>query len=167
VTVVPRLVDPEERLRHARDLAWAALDRRDHTVAEVRRVLERRRVDPETIATVLSELIEGGWLDDAAYAARFADDRRRLEGWGAERIARRLRALGVAPEHVDAAIEERSADEELEAALDLLRRRFPQPPSTPREAQRALGVLVRRGYELELAHDALRRHAGAGEFDEA
>jgi regulatory protein len=34
-------------------------------------------------------------------------------------------------------------------------------PTTPRERDRALGMLVRKGYELELAHDALRRHAGA------
>ena len=40
------------------------------------------------------------------------------------------------------------------------RRRFPSRRQTPRERDRALGVLVRKGYELELAHDALRRHAG-------
>ena len=53
---------------------------------------------------------------------------------------------------------------ELEAALALLQRRFPDPPATPRELERALGMLVRKGYELELAHDALRRYAGADEL---
>ena len=32
--------------------------------------------------------------------------------------------------------------------------------ATPRELDRALGFLVRKGYSLELSHDALRRHAG-------
>jgi hypothetical protein len=32
-------------------------------------------------------------------------------------------------------------------------------------AERALGVLVRKGYGLELAYDALRRHADIREFD--
>ena len=50
---------------------------------------------------------------------------------------------------------------ELDAAVALLRRRVPEPPTTPRERDRALGILVRKGYDLELAHDALRRHAGA------
>jgi regulatory protein len=54
----------------------------------------------------------------------------------------------------------------MDAAVDLLRRRFPDPPRTPRDVHRAIGVLVRKGYDLDLAHDALRRHAGAGEFDE-
>ena len=53
----------------------------------------------------------------------------------------------------------------MEAALALLRRRFPDPPATPRDCERALGVLVRKGYELELAHDAIRRHAGASAFE--
>jgi len=34
------------------------------------------------------------------------------------------------------------------------------PPQTRRDLDRALGMLVRKGYGLELAHDALRRHHG-------
>jgi SOS response regulatory protein OraA/RecX len=47
------------------------------------------------------------------------------------------------------------------AALELLRRRCPNPPANRAERDRALGILVRRGYPPELAFDALRRHAGA------
>lgn len=164
VTPAERLVDPELRLQHARDLAWAALNRREHTVAELERVLERKRVEPEMTAAVLAELCEGGWLDDAGYARRFAEDRRNLDGWGSERIAHRLRSLGVAAEDVESAVGTRTGHEEMEAALELLRRRFPQPPESSRDVQRALGVLVRKGYELELAHDALRRHAKLDDF---
>ena len=159
VTPAERLADPELRLQRARDIAWAALNRREHTVAELERVLARKRVEPEMTAAILAELQEGGWLDDAGYARRFAEDRRNLDGWGSERIARRLRSLGIDREHVDAAVGGREGADEMEAALELLRRRFPQPPSTPRDVQRALGVLIRKGYELELAHDSLRRHA--------
>ncbi len=165
MTAAERLADPEVRLQHARDLAWAALNRREHTQAELVRVLERKRCAPHEIATVLDELVAGGFVDDAGYALRFAEDRRALDGWGAERIERRLRALGVDPELVAAAIGAWSEAEERTAALALLRRRFPVPPSEPRERNRALGVLVRRGYELELAHDVLRRHCGLSEFD--
>ena len=160
-----RATDPEERVQHARDLAWRALNRRDRTVAELARSLAAKRVDPEAIETVIGELCEQGYLDDARYARQFADDRRRLDGWGAERIERRLRGLGVDGDLIAAAIGEQDAEAEMEAALELLRRRFPDPPSTPRDLERALGVLVRKGYELELAHDALRRHAGAPAFD--
>lgn len=157
--------DPEMRLQRGRELAWQALNRREHTVAELAAALGRRRLEPEVVDAVVGELLEGGWLDDAGYAQRFAEDRRALDGWGAERIERRLRALGVDAEHIEAALAGRDHAGELEAAVDLLRRRFPQPPRTPRDAQRALGMLVRKGYELELAHDALRRHAGAAALD--
>jgi regulatory protein len=110
-------------------------------------------------------LIEQGYLDDASFAQRFAEDRRRLDGWGTERIERRLRSLGIDRDALGAALGAQGHAEELAAAVALLRRRFPVPPATPRDCERALGMLVRKGYELELAHDALRRHADARELD--
>jgi regulatory protein len=160
-----RSPDPEVRLQHAREVAWASLNRRDHTAAEIARTLARKRVEPAVIDSVVGELCEQGYLDDARYAQRFAEDRRRLDGWGAERIERRLCELGVEPELVAAAVGAQDHEGELEAAVALLRRRFPEPPATARECERALGVLVRKGYELELAHDAIRRHAGAATLE--
>jgi regulatory protein len=157
-----RLADPAARIERARALAWRALNRRDRTELELRGILADKRVAPEEAGVVLAELVDGGFVDDADYARRFAEDRRRLDAWGAERIERRLRSLGVAPEHIAAALGQPEHDE-LDAALELLRRRVPVVPATPRERDRALGMLVRKGYELELAHDALRRYAGADE----
>jgi regulatory protein len=155
----------QERLQHALDAAYRFLGRRDRTVAEVRERLETDDIEPEVVDAAIEELTHMGYLDDARYAQRFAEDRRSIDAWGAERIERRLRALGVAQEEIAAAIGDEDGSRELDAALALLRRRFPEPPSTPRDAQRALGVLVRKGYDLELAHDALRRHAGVDELD--
>ena len=119
-----------------------------------------KRVEPSVADQVVTELIELGYLDDARYAERFAEDRRRLDGWGSERIARRLRELGVDREHIEAAIAAQDPEEEKAAALELLRRRCPEPPASRAERDRALGILVRRGYAPEVAFDALRRHAG-------
>jgi regulatory protein len=152
------IADPVER---ARALAWRSLNRRDRTVDEVGGMLLGKRVEPAVADQVVTELIELGYLDDARYAQRFAEDRRRLDGWGSERIARRLRELGVDREHLDAALAAQDPEEEMAAALELLRRRCPAPPATRAERDRALGILVRRGYPPELAFDALRRHAGA------
>ena len=159
-----RIDDPEARVQHARDLAWRALNRRERTVAEMARILAAKRVEPSAIEAVVSELCEQGYLDDESYARRFAEDRRRLDTWGAERIERKLVSLGVDRALIAAAIGEQGREDEMGAALELLARRFPQAPETPRDRDRALGMLVRKGYELELAYDALRRHAGvAGE----
>src|SRR5205807_235879 len=48
-------------------------------------------------------------------------------------------------------------DTDLDRALGVLRARFSAPPRERRERERALGVLLRKGYEYELALDALSR----------
>jgi regulatory protein len=146
----------EERLQHALDAAYRYLGHRDRTVAEVRQRLEAEQVDGAIAEEAVGELERQGYLDDARYAKRFAEDRRTLDGWGAERIERRLLAVGIDPDLIAAALDERDADAELEAAVAVLRRRFPRAPSDDRERDRALGILVRKGYELELAYDAIR-----------
>jgi regulatory protein len=143
-------------------VAWRALGQRERTEAELRRTLAAKGADPEDVDAVLAELKAGGYIDDAAYARRFAEDRRELDGWGSERIERRLRSLGVDREEVAGVLADRTVQDELGSAVALLERRFPVPPRDPRECERALGVLVRRGYELELAHDAVRRYAAGG-----
>lgn len=156
-----RLVDPELRRQHALDLAYRYLGRRDRTVLEVRQHLELKRIEPATIDETVAELVRAGYLDDARYALHFAEDRRSLDFWGAERIERKLSAVGVAAEHVRAALAQHDAADELDAALAALRRRYPTAPATLRERERALGFLVRKGYAMELAYEAIRAVGGA------
>jgi regulatory protein len=148
-----RTLDSQQR---ALDLAFRYLDHRDRTIAEVRRCLEGKRVDPATIDATVAELSEGGYLDDARYARRFAEDRRALDHWGAERIERRLLALGVDRDLVASALAEQDGRAELEAAVAFLHRRLTTPPHDDRGRNRALEMLARKGYELELAHAAVR-----------
>jgi regulatory protein len=151
-------LDPELRLEHALDLAYRHLGRRDRTVVEVRRHLTARGVDEATASRAVGELERQGYLDDTRYARRFTEDRRALDDWGAERIERSLLSVGVEPELIAGALATRGQAGEVEAAVELLRRRLPAPPRDDRERNRALGLLARRGYELELAHDAIRRY---------
>ena len=159
LAIGPEPSEGAERLRQqAFEAAWRFLAHRERTEAELVGRLERNDVEPALIEEVLGELREGGYVDDAGFAKRFAEDRRNLDGWGQERIERRLRELGVDREHIQAALAGDEEHSELDAATALLARRFPTPPETPKDRERALGFLVRKGYELELAHDALRRH---------
>ena len=156
----------EERLAQALGWASAHLNRRERTVAELRAHLERKGV-PEPIAeAALQELSEMHLVDDARYAAMYVADKRNLEQWGSDRIRRGLRERGIDRELAERALASSLPDSaqepeatELERALELLRRRFPAPPRDRRERDRALGVLLRKGYESELALDALSAHA--------
>jgi regulatory protein len=153
-----RALDPAARLQHALDLSFRFLGRRDRTVLEMRRYLEGKRVEPATIEEALASLREQGYLDDARFAQRFAADKRELEHWGAERIERRLLSLGIEPHVLEASLGSADRDADIGAALAILRRRFPGLADEPRDRRRAFGVLVRKGYDVELAGDAIRAH---------
>ena len=76
-------------------------------------------------------------------------------------MARDLRRRGVAPELVEGAVARQDRARETEAARELLEHRFPEPPADDRQRDRAWKLLVRRGYEPELAYEAVRRHGSA------
>lgn len=156
MTTAEQAADPQARLQRALDLAYRQLGRRDRTVVELSRHLASKSVEPDTIRDAVADLTRQGYLDDARYARRYAEDRRSLDDWGPERIERKLLAAGVDSEHIEAALAARDGADELEAAVALLRRRCHEVPSTDRERERALGLLVRKGYDLELAYDAVR-----------
>jgi regulatory protein len=154
-------VEDEQRLQRALELAHAYLNRRERTVAEVRRQLERRGVSPPSIEAAIAVLTEQGYMNDARFAELFVADKRELEQWGGERIRRGLLARGIERDMADRALAAGAElrKTELERALAVLRRRFPAGPADHRERQRALGVLLRKGYDTELALDALAAHA--------
>ncbi|MCW2982763.1 MAG: hypothetical protein JWR63_333 [Conexibacter sp.] len=162
MTTAERALDPEARLQHALDLSYRYLGFRDRTVLEVRRHLESKRVEPDTIEQTVAELLEQGYLDDARFAQRFVEDRRTLDHWGNERVERKLLASGIDPDLITAALHGPTPDgashSEFDAALATLSRRFRTPPESDRDRDRALGFLVRKGYELETAYDAIRAY---------
>jgi regulatory protein len=159
---VTQPVDPERERERAIQLGYRAVGYRDRTVAELRTFLERKRVEPDAIAGAVEELTAAGLLDDARFARRFAEDKRELERWGSERIARDLHRRGIAPDLIERVIADRTREAELGTALVLLEQRVPRPRDD-RERDRAWRLLIRRGYDSDIAYEAVRRHeSGAG-----
>ncbi|HET9124173.1 MAG TPA: regulatory protein RecX [Solirubrobacteraceae bacterium] len=161
-----------EEQQRAQALAWALahINRRERTAAEVRSHLARKGASEATAEGVLGELLDQRLVDDERFAEMFVADKRTLERWGSARIRRGLSERGVARELADRALAAADGtatdggeqpESELDRALELLRRRFPDPPRERRDRDRALGMLLRKGYESELALDALAAHARA------
>jgi regulatory protein len=159
--VAPRrsLADLGDRLEHALEFAYRYLNRRERTVDEMRRHLAREGVEAATVDDAVRELLEAGYLDDARFARILAEDKRELEHWGQDRIARTLLARGIDRELIEQTLAADAPGGELSRALALLHRRFPSPPTDRRARDRALGVLLRKGFDSELALDALRAYA--------
>jgi regulatory protein len=149
------LSDPRQK---AFERALKSIGVRERTRSEVRAFLVRRGYEPAVVDDVVRSLGEEGLVDDAGYARRFAEDRRLLDRWGNERIARDLERRGVEPELIEEALAGHGREDELAVAVELLGRRFPLPFDGDRERDKAWRMLVRRGYEAELAYSAVRRH---------
>lgn len=152
----------EDHLAQALALAYRYLNRRERTVTEMRDHLAAHDVEPGVAGDAISTLCEQGYLDDARFARLLASDKRRLEQWGDGRIRRVLTERGIERSLVESSLHdpsEESEESELERAVAVLRRRFPAVPRDRRGRDRALGVMLRKGFDGELAVDALAAYA--------
>jgi regulatory protein len=138
------------------ELALRALSYKERTESELRAWLAEREVAEAEIEEVIALLMEAGAIDDASFARRYAEDKRTLAGWGPDRIAASLEGRGVARAHIERALDGEDAEMQLDRAVTLLGDRG-IACSDERERDRALGLLVRRGYPLELAYEAVRK----------
>jgi regulatory protein len=139
----------------AYELALRALSYKERTESELRAWLAEREVGEDEIEEVIALLAEAGAIDDAGFARRYAEDKRALAGWGPDRIARSLEQRGIVHGDIEAALAGEDEAGQLERAIALLRGRG-IACDAERERERALGLLVRRGYPLELAYEAVR-----------
>ena len=149
------MAEPDSReLEVALTAALGSLSRRERTVDEVRSWLLERGFTPELVGEAIAQLVELGELDDERFAFAFAADKRDLAGWGSERIAQGLLDRGLPRDLVErACAEEREA--QVHRALEQLAQRA-VALDEERERARALAFLTRRGFEYELAYDAIR-----------
>jgi regulatory protein len=137
------------------DRALEALSYRERTTGELTEWLEARGFARAEIEGAISRLVEIGAVDDAQFALRFAEDKRELRGWGPDRIREGLAGRGLERGLIEAALAEDGRETQLDRAIELLDRRG-DPPVDERSRARALAFLARRGYEAELAYDAVR-----------
>lgn len=141
--------------RDAFERAIGALAQRERTTAELEAWLAERGHRPEEIADTLTRLLEIGELDDERFARRYAEDKRELSGWGPARIREALRGRGLSSRQIERALATADETVDLERAIGLLERRR-DPLKDERSRARALAYLARRGYDSELAYEAVR-----------
>jgi regulatory protein len=135
--------------------AVGALGQRERTTAELVAWLAERGYAPAEVEAAIERLIAIGELDDVRFARRYAEDKRELRGWGADRIREALASKGLDRGTIDAAVGGSSTGDELARAIALLERRG-EPAVDEASRSRALGFLARRGYQSELAYEAVR-----------
>ena len=130
-------------------LAGRELARRPLSAARLRERLAR--VAPgEVCDAVVADLERLGYVDDEALARTLAEQRL-TDGWGRLRVEADLERLGVGGEPREAALA-RASEGEVAAARALLARSLVGGPAA---ARRAWGLLARRGFSEDAAHEAI------------
>lgn len=145
--------------RPALDRAVGLLAARAHSRKEIEDKLRRSCYHPSTIEMVLYKLEKEHLLDDADFARQWVEARlsRKL---GRTRIAQELRRKGISADEAQAALEDVSDEDQLDAALSLAEKAAQRikPGEDPRKsAQRIAGMLVRRGFNWDVARQAIDR----------
>ena len=153
----------------ALEIAVRHLGTRPRTRWELERRLRRAGADDRVVAATLDRLEALGYVDDAAFARWWGDQRDRHHPRGHRMIEAELRQRGVPREVVEAYREvhadpERAPEDtgmpgdEPSRAWDALARhlRGRSLPSEPKALQRVGMYLVRRGFDPETVRSTLR-----------
>ncbi|MHB8572363.1 MAG: regulatory protein RecX [Candidatus Dormibacteria bacterium] len=142
-----------------RDRAVKLLGVRAQFAEELGRRLRREGYRPEVVASCLAWASERGYLDDGSLAQAQLE-RASGRGASARSLGLRLRSRGAPRAAIQAAMAARPEDADLEAAVELARRRLTrtQGPDGP---QRVLGFLARRGFSRSVAAEAVRLALGS------
>jgi regulatory protein len=104
----------------------------------------------------MERLLAIGELDDERFAARYAEDKRELRGWGPDRIREALVERGIERSLAQEAAGGEDPTTQAERAADLLATRRRDLDDEAGRG-RALAYLARRGYGSEVAYEAVRR----------
>jgi regulatory protein len=163
-----RLVRAESG-RRAKECALRWLGNRARSRMEIRRGLERKGYESEVIEEVLSELDRLDLVDDRQFSRAWVEARTVGRPMGARRIAHELRQKGVAPDLIEAALEERAAPEgELALALSVGRQamRRLRGQECPTARRKLAAALQRRGFSWSVVSAALEQLLPPGEGEE-
>lgn len=161
-----RLSDADIRQLQETDAGAKAYDRavnylsfRPRSTAEVRRSLEEAEFAAETIEVVLSRLADQGYLNDAAFAAYWVENRQRFRPKGAQALRQELRRAGVDKEIIDASLDGLDTSEAAYAAAQPKAVRLAAlAAEDPAAFRRKLGeFLMRRGFTYDVVREVVIR----------
>ncbi len=133
------------------------LARRDHGRVELGRKLARHADESDDIPALLDDLERAGYLSDGRVAEQIA--RRHAGSHGPMRVARDLEARGVRAADIENVVAA-AREAEPAQALQVLRRKFPDPPVDAAEYARQGRYLANRGFSPAVIRRVVRARSG-------
>jgi regulatory protein len=136
------------------DSAANFLSYRPRSSTEVRQNLQKKKYDPDVIDAAMERLRTLGYLDDAAFARFWVENRDTFKPRSPMALRVELRQKGVPDAIIREVVESVDADDAASRAARKKLRRY--RGSTVRDFKRKLGgFLQRRGFRYEVVNDVL------------
>jgi regulatory protein len=151
----PPSISEPSREEQARALCLRLLTARSRTRAELSGQLAKRGYPGDVSAQVLDRLAAVGLVDDTEFAEQWVQSRRANAGKSKHALAAELHAKGVDNDVITSALADLDSGAERVRAEKLVQARLRRENldgDHMRVARRLVGMLVRRGYEQNLAY---------------
>lgn len=135
------------------------LSKRSYSKAILAEKLRLKDFDEKEIREAIERLEFLGFLDDNRYAENLVREYREFRKYGRQRIIMKLREKKIPDEIIDCQVVNLTRDTEGEAATELVKKYLKKVRNLPKEKiyNRALGFLMRRGYNYDIAKSALQK----------
>ena len=135
-----------DRQERALQYTLRLLSRRPRSEQELRLALQRRRLGETDSEAVMERLRQGGWLEDLAFARAWVENRQDFRPRSSRALRFELKQKGVAPEIIEAALQDFDEALAAEAAARVGVRKYAALPEDSFR-QRLAGYLSRRGFD--------------------
>ncbi|HXF02973.1 MAG TPA: regulatory protein RecX [Arthrobacter sp.] len=157
----------------ARSIVLRSLTQSPKSRAQLAAKLAERGVPGDVAEAVLERFEEVNLIDDAEFARMWVRSRSQSRSLARSALKRELADKGIAGDLAEQALEQLSADDELEAARSLVRRKIrpdwqlQDRAERDKHLRRLVSMLARKGYSPSLAYrvaDEELSAAGSPEF---
>ena len=169
-------VSPEEQYEKARAVVLRRLTGSPKSRHQLAVALKEKDFNPEVVTRVLDRMEEVHLINDVEFAQTWVRGRHELKNLGKSALRRELREKGISEQVAADALEQISAEDESEAARELVRRKLqgktvPTGPSPEERAERdkvtrrLVSMLARRGHSpgaaFQIVREVIEDHADA------
>ena len=151
--MVARYCSRQEALEKAR--RYCAYQDRSHR--EVWEKLKSLNQSPDTAEELMAVLVEEGFLDEERFARSYVRGKFKQNRWGCEKIRQGLKAKGVQPRLIEAALTEIDGETYRETLQRLLDQKLAtlRDESGLQQKNKLARYLIGKGYEQSLVWDMI------------
>ncbi len=156
-------ITDETLQKRARSRALHLLEQMDRTEQQLRDKLAQQHYPPDIVDDALAYVKSYHYVDDLRYAKNYLESRAAVKS--RRQLRQDLYRKGISKETVDAAEEEiEPPDEESQIRALLMKRHYDPANADPKERQRTIAFLARRGYDMNLIRHAMQESADEESF---